>query len=191
MVQQSSTEEELKKQKRPNLSAQVNFLSYENIDCLMLDSVCKLGKVSEEEFSVLCNLLQILFRNINRPFTPFYSCQECLDNLVREGRLFQIGISKPEFKSNPEAVRNVENELKKILSEGHYRIYREVINELSRTKDRLTKLYGLEKAAIAYEKLPEHLKIDFIKSSAYVQSEYQAKRLLSKIEGWIKSGRYA
>jgi hypothetical protein len=183
MAQELYAKEELKKQRRLP-SVQVDFLSDEDINCLMLNSTYRLKKVSEEEFSMLYNILQVLFRNTYRPFTPFYPCQECLDNLVREGLLFQIGMSRPEFVANSEVAKNAENKLK-LISEKHYKMYREVISELARAKDRLAKLYSLERAAIAYEKLPEHLKIDFIESSGYVRNKYEAKRLLRKIERWI------
>jgi len=167
-------------------SKDVNFLYRDEIDCLLAKILKDFNYFSHEEFSSIFHLLKVLFRNANRPFTPFYSDGYCLNNQVRKGWIFQVKLLPPLFISNSVSTsfyEMIEDQTKEICSEK-YQAFEEVKNDISNAKDKKLWLKNMERTAVAYNKVPEHMKIDFIMNSETDRS--QAIEFFQKMEVYIK-----
>lgn len=158
----------------------VKFLWRDEIDYLLLRVFKELGEFSHDEASSLFYLLKYLTSNSKRPFTPFYGDGYAINNLVRRGWVLQTRIMPPQFNVNNYGIPvDLDNEIERIYGRM-YSCFENLVNDVAKADDKKSHLKNLEAASIAYNKLPEHLRIGHV--MRYGVDEAEAYELLRKVE---------
>lgn len=167
------------------------LLSRENMNNLMLKLISDFGYVSGDELSDIFSALRPMLKSSKRLPHPFYNKEEATSYLLRKGLLTETGFSPFTYTISPREIGLDEKTLQKGFVEAcgeSSEVIQQFIKDAVTKKNRNIYLRRIALVAIAYEKVPSSLQMDFLLKSGVDENTAKEalqtfKNYMTKIEG--------